>query len=404
MNFFCCTQNKRLIHELLQGLLKEQTKTGDVWQDDVDIRVNDIKAKEGKRVCPVCQTTMDRNKRKCVNIDCRVSLKDAEKELQGSDILGTALVAPIRQYRQRVRETQLGFIIDQNEEAHVIVKEKFSECYDEFQHVPSNHIDHPVNIVTSDPVFINPNSPNALKEVLRRVGIAAKVRRYHPNDPNARQWLNVTMDGLPYLVCRRVVNDVFLCTECGEEVMEESVNEHCIKVHQGQKCSAVKEFDWVVLRIGKLHLEMNMARHFIDLNWDVFVSKLASELGFVSDAAQKFVKKGSDHHKTMSILKVAHIGLWKELLFPYIRDRLDSGSAMSVNDYLYDWMPNVGWKNATYRYIFGMTWTYLMALWVFRMGIRRNNAAYVRAGQMTFATVFHRNAVSKYALIDLYDR
>ena len=67
---------------------------------------------------------------------------------------------------------------------------------------------------------------------------------------------------------------------------------------------------------------MNMARHFIDLNWDVFVSKLASELGFVSDAAQKFVKKGSDHHKTMSILKVTHIGLWKELLIPYIRDRL----------------------------------------------------------------------------------
>lgn len=99
------------------------------------------------------------------------------------------------------------------------------------------------------------------------------------------------MDGLPYLVCRKVIKDVLLCTECGEEVVEECMKEHCIKVHQGQKCSAVKEFDWVVLRIGKLHLEMNMARHFIDLNWDVFVSKLASELGFVSDAAQKFVKR-----------------------------------------------------------------------------------------------------------------
>lgn len=158
-----------------------------MWQDDVDSRVDDIKAKEGKRVCPVCQTSMERTKRKCVNADCRVSLKAAEKELQGSDILGTVLVAPIRQYRQRVRETHLGFVIDQNEEAHVIVKEKLSECYDEFQHVPSNHIDHPVNIVTSDPVFFNPNSPDALKEVLRRVGMAANVRQYHPNDPNARQ-------------------------------------------------------------------------------------------------------------------------------------------------------------------------------------------------------------------------
>ena len=45
-----------------------------------------------------------------------------------------------------------------------------------------------------------------------------------------------------------------------------------------------------------------------------------------------------------------------------------------------------------------------MVLWVFRMGIGRNNAAYVKAGQMVFAPLFHRNGVSKYALIDLYDR
>ena len=105
----------------------------------------------------------------------------------------------------------------------------------------------------------------------------------------------------------------------------------------------MQEFDWVVLRIGKRHLEMNMARHFIDLNWDTFLSKLASELGFVSENAQKYMRKGSDHHKTMSVLRVAHIGLWKEMLIPYIRDRHVSGSPeISVNDYLYKWMPEVG--------------------------------------------------------------
>lgn len=89
----------------------------------------------------------------------------------------------------------------------------------------------------------------------------------------------------------------------------------------------------MVLRIGKLHVEMKMARYFIDLNWDIFLSKLASELGFVSEAAQKFVRRGSDHHKTMSVLKVAHIGLWKEMLIPvipYVRDRPSSSSPLSV--------------------------------------------------------------------------
>ena len=57
------------------------------------------------------------------------------------------------------------------------------------------------------------------------------------------------------------------------------------------------------------------------------------------------------------MLRVAHIGLWKEMLIPYIKDRLESGSPeISVNDYLYKWMPEVGWKSATYSYIFGMTY------------------------------------------------
>lgn len=67
------------------------------------------------------------------------------------------------------------------------------------------------------------------------------------------------------------------------------------------------EFDWVVLRIGKLHKETNMPRHLDDLNWEIFLSKLPRELGFVSEATQQFVHKGLDHHKTMSMLQVCHI-------------------------------------------------------------------------------------------------
>ena len=212
------------------------------------------------------------------------------------------------------------------------------------------------------------------------------------------------MDGLPYLVSRQVIENVLICTECGKEVLKKDVAKHCIDVHQGQRCKCVQEFGWVVLRIGKLHMEMNMARHFMDMNWDVVLSQLARELGFVSEAAQKYVRKGSDHHKTMSILKVAHVGLWQEMLIPYVRERLSSGSSVSVNDYLYTWLPSNGKKDPTYFYMFQMTWTYLMALQVFHMGVRRNNADYVKVGQTMFAPIFHRNSVSKYAMIDLYDR
>lgn len=103
MNLFFCLvftflQNKQLIHELLHELLKEQTKTPEGWKDDIDLRVDEIKAKEGRRVCPVCQTIMERTRRKCINPDCSVGLKAAELQMQGSDILGTALIAPVHQY------------------------------------------------------------------------------------------------------------------------------------------------------------------------------------------------------------------------------------------------------------------------------------------------------------------
>lgn len=53
-------------------------------------------------------------------------------------------------------------------------------------------------------MFVNPNSFDSTKEVLRRVGHAASISRYHPDKPNACKWLSVTMDGSPYLVSRTV--------------------------------------------------------------------------------------------------------------------------------------------------------------------------------------------------------
>lgn len=80
------------------------------------------------------------------------------------------------------------------------------------------------------------------------------------------------------------------------------------------------------------------------------LSHLASELGFELEAAQKYVKRGSDHHKTMSILKVAHLGLWQELLIPCVRERLRSRLSVSVNEYLYDWLPENRQKDISIRF------------------------------------------------------
>ena len=36
------------------------------------------------------------------------------------------------------------------------------------------------------------------------------MKSYNPDDLQAREWLNITMDGLSYMVCRGVIDDVLL--------------------------------------------------------------------------------------------------------------------------------------------------------------------------------------------------
>ena len=41
------------MNELLQDVLKEQTKTDGEWKDDIDLRVAEMKAKEGMQIITV---------------------------------------------------------------------------------------------------------------------------------------------------------------------------------------------------------------------------------------------------------------------------------------------------------------------------------------------------------------
>ena len=101
---------------------------------------------------------------------------------------------------------------------------------------------------------------------------------------------------------------------CALNVEPRFLDKSCMNIVKSVTGTELQSYPGIFLG-GKLHEEM-MARRFIDLNWDIFLFKRARELGFVSGAAQKFVWRGSDHHKTMSVLNVAHIKLWKEKLIP----------------------------------------------------------------------------------------
>lgn len=219
-------------------LIKEQTKTEEEWKDDIDLRVPKMKAEEGTHVCPVCQT-MHRTKHKCVNPDSRVSLKEADRKCR---VLMYLVLLLLHQCASivRVTETQYGFE-SADQEGHIIIKENVSKWHDEFQHVVSNH-PYQFQVLACDPVFVNPNVADAIKEVFQRVGRAAKVKHYNPDNPNACEWLNVKMDCSPYLVSKTVDVYVVMCTECQAKVPKQKASEHCEKCHGGQNAKLSRNF------------------------------------------------------------------------------------------------------------------------------------------------------------------
>ena len=151
-----------------------------------------------------------------------------------------------------------------------------------------------VAVFPGEPIFLNPNSFESVAQVLRAVGKNGGIKQYGDGD---REWMFVECDGQPYTVMRDLMDNVWQCSECGNSYYgEETFKQHIC--HLLRKSEGRREFSWVVPIPGLLHLEMNSARSFIRLNWEIFMSDLARVLGFESDRPQEYCKKGSDHHKT----------------------------------------------------------------------------------------------------------
>lgn len=136
----------------------------------------------------------------------------------------------------------------------------------------SRHTDKSIPICVIDPVFVNPNSFENLILVLRHIGKTAGVKRYGGND---REWLTVCCDVLPYTMLLKLTQEYLVFAKCRKGFIGiEKFQHHVNSEHIGEDIvEHIREFDWVHLKIGDGHYEMNLMKAFIDMNW-VFSLKI----------------------------------------------------------------------------------------------------------------------------------
>ena len=165
-------------------------------------------------------------------------------------------------------------------------------------------------------VYVNPNKFERVEKVFEEIqkrtktfenpssfltidesgNIAVEIREL----ANVRHYIVVTVDGLPHRIAIEVIKHCYRCSECGKKISSISdVSKHFNKF--GHK-RYIKRFSNIIVKLGGLHLELNMLRSFVSLNWKIDYSYLVNSLGFKSPKAQIFQQKVQDLHKSFDLL------------------------------------------------------------------------------------------------------
>ena len=93
------------------------------------------------------------------------------------------------------------------------------------------------------------------------------------------------------------------------------------------------------------------------------MKEICMHLGFVSENAQMYTKKGCDHCKLWDLLEIVYIFLNNELLVEFVRFCIRNNMEPSVDNYWSSFSKEV--KNPSYAFLQQMMLLFLHALMIF---------------------------------------
>lgn len=370
------TQLKLFLKAAIDLVLGEQSQAP-VLTDNIDKEVERVNKIKNFKLCSNCGLMLPKSKRKCSKCKTNLSRVEETQEI-------------IKTQDRTVEEVPLS----STESSGTNIPDV------RYEYVPSGHSEDPVQVNLLDPVFVNPNSFQNLALVLRHIGKVAGIKRYGGSE---REWLIICCDGLPYSMILQLTQDYIVCTECNETCIGDDIFQlHVEEKHTNlQNCGRIREFDWVLLRTGDGHYEMNLLKSFFELNWEVCLKQLAQKMGWVSDMALKSAKNCYDNHKTWQLFQIFHFGTLLELVLPYVRQCVTDSVEPNADGFLV--YASKRQSDPNYTYMFEMVTRYCQGILNFRIGVRRNNARLIESAKMMTRNLFHGRNHPKYQEIELVD-
>ena len=372
-------------------VIGEQSQQGDKWIDLVDEKVEYDRKKENYKICGVCEQENNKTNRKCNRCGESLSQSQTKRSVERDEP---------RVLTKNVSETRLKATVEGGNLLKLSA-EKQQRDRPEYAHIKCDNSGDKPNVFVLTPTMVNPNSYDAIQQVLLDVGMQSEIHQYCPESD--RQFVLVYCDGVPYNLIWRVCNSTMRCSDC--DVLLHSKKDCDKHIHDNFN----PEFDWVIVVPGGGHIEMNMLKALVDLLWPVFWKDMVMLFNFTSETALRSARSVSDHHKGWTILSICRNALVDELLVPFIRQELHDSSAnnsstLNVSPKTYFKFLDSGTiKDPNYLFLVDATFELMDSIFMFRAGIRSGRSDLIWAGRAKFSKVWSGRHHPAYRELNAHD-
>ena len=246
------------------------------------------------------------------------------------------------------------------------------------------------DVTVLDPIDINPCSYDSVSKVMS-----------HIDENSDRAWNIIGCDGLPYLLCSRLIERSHTCPRCSLQFKSKPEFETHLNINHRNSdinVNTCRSFGNFLLIPGLGHYEINYTKAMFLLLWTVILVDLAKLLGFRSIKALVACEAATNHHKSWQILQIFLKGASRELLLPYVKQCIRSGTEPELNG-VYEWLGKCKSKNL--KFLFTCVFTYCFALDLFRKGVRRSNYDVILVAMNKLSPLFYGLNKTQYMEIDL---
>ncbi|XP_065180592.1 uncharacterized protein LOC135811302 [Sycon ciliatum] len=401
------------------------------YKDPVDTYGREEERAKKVIVCPGCKTEYEKRKVKCSNTECAVeNLRAAIASATGQSRVSTEV---IRVPRQGTVGHGTQYVYKNVADGAGVVVGKVRSGV----HGASENTLPPADVGLLEPVFVNPNSHEAVRVLLREIGKDAGVNQCLGDGSGTRHWVNVVCDGLPYSLMRTVLGEsreaVRLATlnaagvlnskAMGKQELVGALRERGLSTagsltvlrtrlddHLQLETTAGNitmphhypdaEFDWVVCQSGGLHWEMNLIQAVIKTLFPFVYKEFLLCQGYTSPRQLDWAHKAKDHHRAYDELSRFTDGCVDELLRPYVL-HCGQDARPTAHGFL-AWAEKLK-GNHVFTWLLHCVVQYCFPAFMLRRGMRHDDIDLYLAARRTMSPLLHARNHTTYQLIELYE-